>query len=85
MSRAAIVAAMWAPMVIAACCRPQRVPVPVVPRPCVTSPAPVPPPDAAPGSPRWIEYYADLRRWVLAVEIACEVPAAPETAGHYGG
>lgn len=84
MSRAAIVAAMWAPMVIAACCHPQRVPVPVVPRPCVTEPAPLPPPKGS-GMDAFLGYYARLERWVLAVELACEVPAASETAGHYGG
>ena len=78
---------------LGACCHPERVLVPVAPRPCITRPAPQAPEGAAFGSPRWIAYYRALSVWVEAAETACGVgasinPAPADTslidAGLYG-
>ena len=76
-------------MSIAACTRTVRVPVPVVPAPCLTEPAPRPPDGARAGDDAFARWLVRLLRWSVETEQSCgpEEWRAPadEPVGHYGG
>lgn len=56
---------------IAGCCHPTRILVPVTPRPCLTRAAPRP-------TVNHEADYAALVRWAIAAELACGVPVPDE-------
>ena len=72
-ARLAILAALWSPLVVSACCSPTviRRPVTVTAPPCLTRPAPLPPEGATIGGQRWAAYYVELSAWVVEAESAC--------------
>lgn len=73
MSRLAVLAALWTPMVVASCYRDRIVTRPVVVHApsCLVRPAPLPPPGAEVCGAEWADYYIDLSTWVVEVSASC--------------
>lgn len=77
MIRLLVVAALWSPLAIAACCRPST--VPVTPPPCLTHLSPTPPASSADDA-TWSHYWVRLAAWAAGVERACGAHLLPAPA-----
>ncbi len=74
MTRLVVLAAMWSPLVVSACCPGPRVverPVIVRPPSCLARPAPVVPEGVEYGTAAWAAVYVETMAWIVEVEAAC--------------